>query len=452
MRIRRFVSSISFVFAFAATLSLQAFAHDEGKEHSHAAKLAKPETVGFSTAELKKFEAGMQEFVDKGQLAGLVTVIARHGEVVEQKAYGYQDVEAKKPMKLDTIVRIYSMTKPIVGAAMMMLYEEGKWKPEDPIAKYIPEFANLKVYAGEKDGKPVLEDVKHAPTMGELMSHNAGFTYGPFGNTPVDKMYNAANPLGEPSLQAFINSMAKLPLLYQPGEKWVYSVSVDIQGYLVQKLSGKTFPDFLQERIFTPLGMNDTGFFVPESKLSRVAKIYAWDQAKKALVLAPPGPIFIQPTDPQTTKMPGLASGGGGLFSTANDYLRFAQMMANGGELDGVRVLKASSVAIARTNKLNEVTLNSKSGIGFARIVPGAGISPAQGFGYDFAVVNDPAALKVAVGKGSYWWWGVAGTWFWIDPTNDTIFIGMIQRGGGPADHEVYSRKVVYDALTDVSK
>ena len=394
----------------------------------------------------------MQEFVDKGQLAGLVTIIARHGEVVEQKAYGYRDIANKKPMELDTIFRIYSMTKPIVGAAMMALYEDGKWQPSDPISKYIPEFANLKVYAGEKDGKPVLEDPKHAPTMGELMSHNAGFTYGSFGNTPVDKMMTAANPLGAPNLKGFIDKMAQLPLLYQPGEKWVYSVSVDIQGYLVEKLSGKTFPQFLEDRIFKPLGMKDTGFFVPEEKLSRVSSIYAWDAGKSALVLAPPGPIFTQPTDPATTKMPGLPSGGGGLFSTANDYLRFAQMMANGGELDGVRVLKASSVAIARTNKLNDVTLNSRSGIGFARIVPGAGISPAQGFVYDFAVVTDPPALKVAVGKGSYWWWGIAGTWFWIDPTNDTIFIGMIQRSGGPPDHEVYSRKTVYDALTDKYK
>lgn len=439
---------------FAALASLPTFAHEAGKAHSHGSiKVAKPESVGFSSAEIKKFEEGMQGFVDKKQLAGLVTLIARHGEVVEYKAYGYQDLEAKKPMQLDTIVRIYSMTKPIAGVAMMMLYEEGKWKPEDPISKYIPEFANLKVYNGEKDGKPDLVAPNHAPTMGELMSHNAGFTYGAFGNTPVDKMYTAANPLGQPSLKAFIDTMAKLPLLYQPGEKWVYSVSVDIQGYLVEKLSGKSFPDFLEERLFKPLGMKDTGFFVPESKLSRVSKIYQWDQAKSSVAPAPSGgPMFTQPTDPSTTKMPGLASGGGGLYSTANDYFRFAQMLANGGELEGTRVLKASSVAIMRTNKLNDQTLNSRSGIGFAPIVPGAGISPAQGFGFDFAVVNDPAALKVAVGKGSYWWWGVAGTWFWIDPTNDTIFIGLIQRGGGAADHQVFSRKAVYDALTDKSK
>src|SRR5215212_5003578 len=174
-------------------------------------------------------------------------------------------------MRLDSIVRIYSMTKPIVGAAMMMLYDEGKWQPSDPIARHIPEFANLKVFSGvDASGQPVLVAPSHPPTMGELMSHNAGFTYGLFGNTPVDKMYQAENPLDAPSLQAFIDKVATKPLLYQPGEKWVYSVSVDIQGYLVQKLSGKSFPDFLRTRLFDPLGMVDTGFLVPAGKVSRV--------------------------------------------------------------------------------------------------------------------------------------------------------------------------------------
>jgi CubicO group peptidase (beta-lactamase class C family) len=330
----------------------------------------------------------------------------------------------------------------------MMLYEEGKWQPTDPIAKHIPEFANLKVFAGtDKDGKPILEAPNHPPTMAELMSHNAGFTYGPFGNTPVDKMYQAANPLAAPSLQAFIDKMATLPLLYQPGEKWVYSVSVDIQGYLVEKLSGKPFPQFLQERIFTPLGMKDTAFLVPEDKLARVATIYAWDNAKKALAA--------QPRDPLISKMPGLPSGGGGLYSTAGDYLRFAQMMANGGELNGTRLLKASTVATMRTNVLNDTTLNSKSGLGVVRSQAASGIQPGLGFGYDFAVLTDPVGLKSSVGKGTFWWWGIAGTWFWIDPTNDVVFVGIIQRRGnvpGAANHEDLSRAITYKALVDAAK
>jgi CubicO group peptidase (beta-lactamase class C family) len=409
----------------------------QASTQSAAPQVVAPAKVGFNAEALKDLDTGMQGLVDKKHLAGIVTLVARKGQVVQHKAYGVQDLASGTPMQLDTIARIFSMTKPVAGAAMMMLYEEGKWKPTDPIAKHIPEFANLKVYAGDDaDGKPILVAPNHAPTMGELMSHNAGFTYGLFGNSAVDKMYRADNPLDAPSLQAFIDKMAKLPLLYQPGEKWVYSVSVDIQGYLVQKLSGKTFPDFLQQRIFGPLGMKDTGFFVPEAKLSRVATIYGWDQ--KAIALA------AQPRDPGISKMPGLPSGGGGLYSTAADYFRFAQMMLNGGELDGKRLLKKTTVDMMRTNVLNEQTLNSKSGIGPAQI------SPAQGFGYDFAVVQDPVAAKRQVGKGTFWWWGIAGTWFWIDPTNDVVFVGIIQRQGGvpgAANHEDISRSAVYKAL-----
>jgi CubicO group peptidase (beta-lactamase class C family) len=393
-----------------------------------------PESVGFAPGALDQLDAGMKDLVDKKHLAGIVTLVARHGKVVQHKAYGVQSLETGAPMKLDTIARIYSMTKPIAGVAMMMLYEEGKWKPSDPIAKHIPEFANLKVFAGEKDGQIVLEEPAHPPTMGELMSHSAGFTYGLFGSTPVDKLYQAANPLGEPSLQAFITKMATLPLLYQPGTKWVYSVSVDIQGYLVEKLSGKTFPEFLRTRLFEPLGMVDTAFYVPADKVSRTATVYAYDKAKAALA----------PAEPIVTTPPGLPSGGGGLYGTASDYFKFAQMLLNGGEYDGKRILKKASVDMMRTNVLNEQALNSKSGIGPAQF------SPAQGFGYDFAVVLDPDGAKRQVGKNTFWWWGIAGTWFWIDPTNDVVFVGIIQRRGGypgAASHEDISRRVIAEAL-----
>jgi CubicO group peptidase (beta-lactamase class C family) len=400
-----------------------------------------PESVGFAPGALDRMDAGMQDLIDKKHLAGIVTLVARHGKVVQHKAYGVQSLETGAPMKLDTIARIYSMTKPVAGVAMMMLFEEGKWKPSDPISKHIPEFASLKVFAGEKDGQPILEAPMHPPTMGELTSHTAGFTYGAFGSTAVDKMYQAANPLGAPSLKAFIDKMAELPLAYQPGTKWVYSVSVDIQGYLVEKLSGKTFPEFLRTRLFEPLGMVDTGFSVPAEKLSRVATIYSWDKAKAGLVA--------EPLDPGISKMPGLPSGGGGLYGTAPDYFRFAQMLLNGGEYGGKRILKKDSVDMMRTNVLSNEVLNSNSGIGQARF------SPAQGFGYDFAVVLDPDAAKRQVGKGSYWWWGIAGTWFWIDPTNDVVAVGIIQRRGGvpgAANHEDVSRRVIAEALTNPGK
>ena len=395
---------------------------------------AAPQSVGFAPSLPENMDAGMQALIDQKALAGIVTLVARHGKVVQHKAYGVASLETGAPMKLDTIGRIYSMTKPITGVAMMMLYEEGKWQPGDPIAKHIPEFANLKVYAGEKDGQPVLEEPVHPPTMGELMSHSAGFTYGAFGNTPVDQMYRKNNPLEAPSLQGMIDRLATLPLLYQPGTKWVYSVSVDIQGYLVEKLSGKTFPEFLRTRLFEPLGMIDTAFYVPAGKVSRTATVYAYDKAKAGLA----------PAEPIVTTPPGLPSGGGGLYGTAADYFRFAQMLLNGGEFNGKRILKKTSVDMMRTNVLSDTALNSKSGIGPAQF------SPAQGFGYDFAVVLDPDAAKRQVGKGTYWWWGIAGTWFWIDPANDVVFVGIIQRRGGfpgAANHEDISRRVIAEAL-----
>jgi CubicO group peptidase (beta-lactamase class C family) len=397
---------------------------------------ATPESVGFAPGALDKMDGAMQGLIDKKHLAGIVTLVARKGKVVQHKAYGMQDAEKQTPMRTDTIARIYSMTKPITGVAMMMLYEEGKWQPSDPIAKHIPQFANLKVFAGEKDGQLILEDPGHAPTMGELMSHTAGFTYGAFGNTPVDKLYRAANPLSAPSLPAFVDAMAKLPLAYQPGTRWMYSVGVDIQGYLVEKLSGQTFPEFLRTRLFEPLGMIDTGFFVPVDKMSRVATVYGWN--KEAAALAP------LPHDAGINQMPGMASGGGGLYGTAADYFRFAQMLLNGGEYNDRRILKKTSVDMMRRNHLSEQVLNSKSGIGPAQF------SPAHGFGYDFAVVLDPLAAKRQVGKDSYWWWGLAGTWFWIDPTNDLLFVGIIQRMGGvpgAASHEELARQVIAEAL-----
>lgn len=397
---------------------------------------ATPESVGLAPAALAGMNEGMKAIVDKGHLSGVVTLVARHGKLVHQHAYGMQNIETGTPMRLDTIARIYSMTKPVAGVALMMLHEEGKWQPSDPIAKHIPEFANLKVYAGEKDGVPVLEPPAHPPTMAELMSHTAGFTYGLFGNTPVDKLYQAANPLAAPSLQAFIDTMATLPLLYQPGTRWVYSVAVDIQGYLVEKLSGQPFPEFLRTRLFDPLGMVDTAFFVPVEKMDRLATTYAWNQAK--------GVLLPQPHDPGVNRMPGLPSGGGGLYGTAGDYFRFAQMLLNGGEYDGRRYLRRTSVDRMRTNVLSEEVLNSKSGIAQAQF------TSAQGFGYDFAVVLDPDVAKRRVGPGSYWWWGIGGTWFWNDPTNDLLMVGIIQRRGGvpgAVNHEDVSRDAIHAAL-----
>ena len=399
----------------------------------------KPETLGFSSERLDRLHAVMQQEVAQKQLAGIVTLLARHGKVVEERTYGKKDIASGAPMTRDTIFRILSMTKPVTGVAMMILYEEGKWHPSDPISKYIPEFAHLKVFKGADDsGKMILEDPVHLPTMHELMTHTAGFTYGFFGNTLVDKMYVDEKVWQSQSLQEMMDKLAKIPLLYQPGTRWVYSASTDIQGYIVEKLSGQSLPDFMQQRIFGPLGMKDSGFYVPPEKRNRFATLYASGQNGELVVNAAPGAT---PDDYAT--QPSLPTGGGGMVSTAEDYLRFAQMLLNGGELDGVRILAPATVALMTANHLAPSLMTGEFSVGPVTIRPGLG------WGYDCAVFTDPLEADAVVGKGTFFWLGAADTWFWADPTNDLIFIGMTQRriGPGEPDVEALSQPAVYQAL-----
>ena len=292
-----------------------------------------PESVGVSSTRLERLEAGMRGFIEDGSLAGVHTVMARHGKIVHSSLAGVKDVESGAPLTDDAIYRIYSMSKPITGVAMMMLYEEGKWRLNEPVTKFIPEFANLQVYAGDgPDGEPLLEDANRSMTMRELMTHSSGLAYGLGAGNPVDRMYRELGVLDfrNKPLQSMIDTLATTPLLYQPGERWYYSIAVDVQGYLVEKLSGQPFDQFLQERIFGPLGMVDTAFYVPADKMDRLALIHGQD-ADGALVPPQRGD---DPTQP-----PAGSSGGGGLYSTTLDYVRFSQMVLNGGELDGVRLL-----------------------------------------------------------------------------------------------------------------
>jgi len=323
----------------------------------------------------------------------------------------------------------------------MILYEQGKWQPNDPISKYIPEFKNLKVFNGvDKEGKPVLVDPDHAPTMRELMSHSAGFSYGN-GKTVVDAMYKDAKPMQSANLQEMINKLATLPLNYQPGKGWTYSLSMDIEGYLVEKFSGQTLPDFMRDHIFTPLNMKDAGFFVPQEKRSRFATNYKEDQGQLGVTTAgaPPTDYTTQPT---------LPSGGGGLVSTAEDYYHFAQMLGNGGEFEGKRVLAPATVKLMGSNHLPANLLTGEFGIGQHIMRPGFG------YGFNCAVVIDPAEANLPDGKGTFFWDGAAGTWFWVDPTNDIVFVGMIQRMTSPDNHGLLYRShaTVYSALVDPSK
>ncbi len=402
----------------------------------------KPESVGFSAERLERLHTFLQQAADKKEVAGIVTILARRGKVVDYRAYGVRDLDTKVPMTTDTIFRDYSMTKPVTGVAMMILYEEGKWQPSDPISKFIPEFANLRVFSGfNGPGQMVLALPEHAPTMLELMTHTAGFTYGD-GDTPVDRMYGEMKVRQSKDLQQMIDRLSQIPLAYQPGTKWIYSMSMDIQGYIVEKLTSQALPDFLRGQIFTPLGMRDAAFYVPAGKRSRFATLYENNGHDG---LAPDstngrglGDYSIQPTAP---------SGGGGMVSTAEDYYRFVQMLANGGELGGVRILAPSSVKLMTSNHLPPSLLTGEYRIGSQRIRPGFG------YGYNCAVAYDPPMANMSDGKGTFLWDGAAGTWFWVDPTNDIVFVGMIQRTrGGEPNLEYISHDLVYQALVDPAK
>jgi CubicO group peptidase (beta-lactamase class C family) len=401
-----------------------------------------PESVGFSSQRLERLHTFIQGVVDKKELSGAVTILARHGKIVDYRTYGVRDFASGAPMTRDTIFRDYSMTKPVTGAAMLILYEEGKWLPSDPISKFIPEFANLKVYAGlDTTGKMILVNPDHAPTMRELMTHTAGFSYGD-GDGPVDDLYQKLKVRESATLQEFIERLAKIPLNYQPGTKWRYSLSMDIQGYIIEKITGQSLPDFMRDHLFTPLGMRDAGFYVPTAKQARFATLYEYD-----------GNDGLRPDTSNGSGMgdflslPTRPSGGGGLVSTAEDYYRFAQMLANSGELGGVRILAPSSVRLMDTNHLPPSLLTGEFRVGVQTLRPGLG------YGYDCAVAYDPQAADLPDGKDTFFWDGAASTWYWVDPTNDIVFVGMIQRlRGGKPTMEYSTRPLVYQALVDPSK
>jgi CubicO group peptidase (beta-lactamase class C family) len=425
--------------------SAQQLRPQQPASHKLDLNLVKPESVGFSSERLELLHALLQQTVDQKQIAGIVTILARHGKVVDYRTYGVSDMESGKPIHKDAIFRDFSMTKPVTGVAMMILYEQGKWLPSDPIAKYIPEFAHLKVYKGQgADGKMILVEPDHAPTMRELMSHTAGFTYGIFGQTPVDAMYRDAKVLQSQNLQEMIGKLSNIPLLYQPGKGWTYSVSMDIEGYIVEKLSNQTLPDFIRDHIYAPLGMKDAGFFVPAEKRNRFVTLYGTgDNGEMVAANKGPGGSMSE-----YGSQPTLPSGGGGMVSTAEDYFRFAQMLANGGELDGKRILAPATVKLMASNHVPTELLTGQFGIGYQMMRPGFG------YGYNCAVVFDPSEANLPDGKGEFFWDGAAGTWFWVDPTNDVVFIGMIQRLLGPASPnlEYESRSTVYGALVDPAK
>jgi CubicO group peptidase (beta-lactamase class C family) len=427
----------------AATATEVAAARPSDDQAWPAAAVADATTLGFSAEGLAALDARMAKSVADQDVAGMVTMLVRKGEVAQFNAYGVQsgDPQAGAPMTANSLFRIYSMSKPITGVAMMQLHEKGLWQLDDPVTKHAPELANLMVMTGvDNAGKPILAAPSRPPTMREIMTHTAGFGYGLSGNDPVNQGFRDQSVLASANLEEMMGKIAGIPLLYEPGTRWSYSVSVDIQGYLVQKLSGQKFGDYLKANVFTPLGMNDTSFYVTEENRGRFTDVYHWDKKEQKLV------ANVERTDrPTYFDANRLESGGGGLVSSTHDYARFCQMMLNKGELAGNRVLKPETIDLMVQNHIGELGLYSDG----TSANPG---QPGIKFGLDYAIVEDPAAAKTQQGKGTYYWGGAAGTWFWIDPANELFFIGMIQRMGGDPKPEgmnfrADSAKLVYTAL-----
>ena len=392
-----------------------------------SAAISDPTTLGFSAEGLAALDARMAQSVADQDVAGMVTLLAKNGEVAQFNAYG--QATDSTPMTKDTVFRIYSMSKPITGVAMMQLHEQGLWELDDPVTKHVPEFANLKMMTGvDADGNATVGNPSRAPTMREIMSHTAGFAYGLSGEDPVNTAFRDQAVLGSADLDELMTKVSNIPLLHEPGSLWYYSISVDIQGAIVERLSGQKLGAYMDEHIFTPLGMDDTAFTLPEADRSRLATVYQMNGDGEFEVLPDVYNFFVNDH---------AESGGGGLASTAHDYTRFVQMLINEGELDGAQILKPETARFMMSNQIGDTP----------------GVFTGGGFGYGGAVATREPSERSPAPIGSYSWFGIDGTWFWVDPVNDLGYVGMIQRRGNAGRDAVNLRgesvQLVYEALND---
>jgi CubicO group peptidase (beta-lactamase class C family) len=402
-----------------------------------------PESVGLSAQRLNRLDRILErQYIETGKIKGAAILVARRGQVAHFSALGLADAERGKPMAKDSIFRIYSMTKPLTSIAFMMLVEEGLVALDDPVARFIPEWKDLGVF----DGGTLQTGFRTKPAarpmlMVDLLRHTSGLTYGFQNRTNIDAAYRELG-IGEVGstidLEAMIAGLARIPLEFSPGEAWNYSVSTDVLGYLVGKISGKPFEVFLKERLIDPLKMVDTDFLTPQSKADRFTACYAFgprgvvlqDDPRKSAYLAPPS----------------LVSGGGGLVSTASDYLRFCQMLLNGGVLDGARIVSPKTIELMSQNHLpggQDMATMSKSMFSEAAY---AGL----GFGLGFSTTIDPAATLIPSSRGDLSWGGAASTFFWVDPREDLAVILMTQlmpSSAYPIRREL--RTLVYSAFTE---
>lgn len=358
-------------------------------------KIGTPESVGLSSDTLELANLKMQAYIDSGEFAGISTLIVKDGKIAQKRFFGSADLVNQKPMEENTIVRIFSMSKPITAVALMTLYDEGKFKLDDNVSKFIPEFEGLKVYTPNDSGH-TFEPQEKEMTIRNLLTHTSGISYGWNPKSYVDSLYRVTKVgAWDQTLAEQVKGLSKLPINFQPGTKWEYGLSIDVAGYLVEVMSGLTLDVFFKTRIFDPLKMNDTGFFVPEEQHERLSDVFSID--KEGTLKGASGTW-----SEAFKKKPKIFSGGGGLVSTMDNYLRFCRMLMNGGELDGARILKESTVQLVMSDQMPE----------------GAVYKEDNGYG-----LGGNVNLKT----GEYSWAGAASTNFWIDPENDMIIITFAQ-------------------------
>ena len=393
--------------------------------------IATPEEVGLSSERLERIGDVFEAYVEEGRIAGAVGMVLRHGRLAYAETWGMRDMAAGDGMEEDDLFKICSMTKPVTSVAVMILYEEGRFFLSDPIGRYLPELANLRVanLAEASAGQDIPTERARRPVrIHDLLRHTSGFTYGDLSNTVVDAVYRERKILYQQTLEDMVAELGEIPLLYQPGTQWHYGVSADVLGRLVEVLSGQSFDAFLRERIFDPLGMDDTGFLVPDSKSDRVASTYGHMGQDRALGLGDTSICALPPT---------LFSGGAGLVSTAQDYARFAQMLLNGGELDGARILGRKTIEMMTVDHLEEG-------------MPTGFLSPGWSFGLGFTVKTEAGMDGMPSSVGEYNWIGIQGTSFWVDPEEDLIGVFMIQiRPNRDITFRDQFKRLVYQALID---
>jgi CubicO group peptidase (beta-lactamase class C family) len=425
----------SIVVATAAWMMLQACS--AGLHAESLQPIAHPETLGFDADRLQRVTKTFQAYVDAGQLPGAVVLIARNGQVAYLRAFGYQDREKKIAMTPDAIFRIASMSKPITTVAAMMLAEEGRLDIAAPVSQYLPELKDVQVGVENPGGELTMVPQKRPMTVQDLMRHTAGLVYGVFGDGAVHKAYRAASMTDrDQSLAEMVTKLSRLPLAHQPGEVWEYSMATDVLGRLVEVVAEKTLDAFVEERITRPLGMGSTGFYVREPDAGRLAEPQAEASGQR-------------PPMPDATKKPRWLSGGGGMVSTAADYLRFAEMLLHGGALADTRLLAPASVALMTADALPPgISYSQRALTAMADLAPTPALG--QSFGLGFAVRTAPGRNPLPGSVGTYYWTGAWGTTFWIDPEEKLIGIMMIQAplvSTGPYRRAM--RTLTYQALRD---